>query len=128
VSRSRQLIEAWFLAQAIGVCAWWLLLVVLPRSRTWFLPSSGIGSSFVAFALPDLVVLALGSAIVAWLVAREHRMAPTAAALVAGGALYAALYTVAWSRLVHAPILPVVLMTGAAILSIVCARHLVPAG
>lgn len=119
-----RLAAGYFLTQAALVPLWWGMLFVAPASRAWFLPAPELDPAFRALLLPDLAVLALGSAITAGLALVSHPMARSAAWLVVGAVAYATAYAVAWTIHVGAPMLSTVLMLAAAGASIISARRL----
>jgi hypothetical protein len=85
---------AWVLvAQAGAVAAWWLALRSgSVRARFELRPDDPLVLD--GFALPDFVVLVVGSAVAAWGVARRAAWAGAVVAIVAGGATYATLHVV----------------------------------
>lgn len=116
--------RAYFLIQAVAVAGWWLLLAAVPASRAWFLPSSILDPAFAAFAAPDLLVLSLASTI-AGLRGGRAGAGRAWAWIAAGAAAYAAVYTMAWAILTHAPAASPILMTIAGLLSVHYARRIV---
>jgi hypothetical protein len=119
-----RLAAAYFLVQAAAVVLWWGMLLVVPASRPWFLPAGRLDAQFVAFLAPDLVVLSMGSAITGALALRKHPLARPGSWFVVGAVMYATVYTLAWTVLVQAPVLSVLLMIAAAAGSIASARAL----
>ena len=90
------------MAQAVAVLAWWVVVFLTRAAREWFFPYGGLDPAFVAFALPDLVLIVGGSLLVA-----RHRLrgssAPVASGILLGAVGYGTLYTAAWTVLLHAP-------------------------
>jgi hypothetical protein len=121
-----RLAAAYFLVQAAAVAIWWGMLLVVPASRPWFLPADRLDPPFVAFLAPDLFVLSAGSAITGLSSLRQHPLARPGSWFVVGAVMYATVYTLAWTVLVHAPVLSAVLMIAAAAGSIAGARALRP--
>jgi hypothetical protein len=119
-----RLAAVYFLVQAALVPLWWGMLFSVPASRGWFLPVSDLDPAFRTLLLPDLAVLAFGSAVAGALALRQHAMARPAAWFVVGALAYATAYTVAWTIHTGAPLLSTVLMLAAAGASIICARRL----
>ena len=115
----------YFLLQGIAVIAWWLGLAYVSGFPRLFLPVGALDSAFIAFAAPDVVVLALGSIITAALSFRGRPSARIGAWLTTGAVAYAAVYTVTWTALVDAPRLSAALMLAAMVLSVWCARRTV---
>jgi hypothetical protein len=113
--------------QGLAVAAWWAALAWWPESRAAFLPEDGWTAEFRALLLPDLALLGAGSLAAGWLLARGRPAARAAACVVAGAALYAALFTLGWARAHGAPALSPLLMAGSALLSCACARLAVQA-
>jgi hypothetical protein len=99
-------------------------MYVLSVSREWFLPSRTLEPAVVAFAAPELLVLALGSAVAGGLALQQHSLARPAAWLTVGALAYTAVFTVAWSLLAPVPIISPIGMVVAAVLSVLSARRL----
>ncbi|HZJ56444.1 MAG TPA: hypothetical protein VFD38_20035 [Myxococcaceae bacterium] len=101
-SRTDRRAAAFLVAQAVAVLAWWVLVFITRSAREWFFPYGGLDPAFVAFALPDLVLIVGGSLLVA-----RHRLhgstAPVASGILLGAVGYGTLYTAAWTVLLHAP-------------------------
>lgn len=114
----RQVTIAYLALQGVAVFAWWLLLWQVPAARAWFAVPGWGEAPMLAFWLPDLAVMAAGSLVAAWMTARRSTRAGAALWLVAGAALYAALYCVAASIASGGALLNVALMTPAALASI----------
>jgi hypothetical protein len=119
-----RLAAAYFLVQAAAVALWWGMLLAVPGSRQWFLPAGRLDPQFIAFLAPDLVVLSAGSAITGVFALRQHPSARPGSWFVVGAVMYAAFYTLAWTVLVHAPVLSALLMIAAAAGSIAAVRAL----
>jgi len=118
-------LAAWyFLAQAASIPAWWGLMYALPESRTWFLPSAALEPAVLAFSVPDLIVLGLGSACAGALALQQHPAARPAAWLTVGAVAYSTVFTIAWSLLDAVPIISPAGMLAAAVLSVLSARQL----
>jgi len=122
VSAAR-LAAAYFGAQGVAVAAWWVLLWAMPATRGFFLPSGELTRAFLAFALPDVVVLGGGSVAAGVLIARADRRARVTLWVVVGALAYATLYTLAWWILTGAPVLSVALMVLALLGSTIGARR-----
>ena len=117
-----RLARLYFVVQGVAVVAWWSMLLLRPATRTMFEVRDAPDIALLAFAPPDLVILACGSLLVAALYGR--RIASVLAWLVAGAALYGALYTLTTAVTGVAPWIGAVLMTLAAMASIVAANSL----
>lgn len=79
--------------QAALVAAWWLMLWLAPNTRTLFLPTPDWPTAtLLAFALPDLTVLVLGSAAAAVGLQRHTPWARPLLWFVAGAVAYATLW------------------------------------
>ena len=59
--KPRQIVSTYFLVQAVGTAAWWLLLVAYPLSVKWFQPKHWPAESLWSFWLPDFGLLVAGS-------------------------------------------------------------------
>jgi len=55
----------YLVAQAVALLVWWAAVLFSQRIRTWFFPYGGLDPAFVAFLLPDLVLIVGGSVVVA---------------------------------------------------------------
>jgi hypothetical protein len=126
VDLSRRASALGFAIVAAGVAVWWFFILHVPASRAWFFPGGVVEHPLRAFVMPDLLVLALGSAIAAWLILTGRPGAVAAAWFSAGAACYAAAYTIGWSLHEDVPPASPLLMTAAAVLAIICARRAVP--
>jgi hypothetical protein len=118
-SLRRRLARAYFLFQAAAVTAWWIVLATVPHTRPLFSIRGASFAAVSAFAAGDLVVIALGSALVAS--SRIHRRSVVFSLVVTGAVIYAALYTAAAALLRLTPVWGTVLMIPAAALTIVSA-------
>ena len=92
----------YLLAQAAAVLAWWVAVIASRPVRGWFFPYGGLDPAFVAFLLPDLVLVVGGSVLVGRRKLRGDA-APRAAGILLGAVGYGFLYTVAWTALLQAP-------------------------
>ncbi len=86
----RASLVGFYLATAVAVIAWWVLLWTVPASGGWFVPADWATVVLPRFATADLLLLAGGSIMVMLLVACR-RSARLAAAVVSGGWCYATL-------------------------------------
>lgn len=112
--------RGYFALQAVAVLGWWLALLLTPGWRAAFRPYSAPDAVLLAFASGDLLILCLGSALVAWASPFFVR-ARALAWLVAGATVYAALYTLALALTGAAPPLGALLMCPAAVASTLAA-------
>lgn len=122
----RRLAGAYFLLQAAAVAGWWGALWAWPSLRAHFQADPASGSSLLAFWLPDLLLLAGGSAAAGIAVLRRHPLAFAASVAVAGACAYATLYCLAASLLTDHGWWSVAAMVPAAFLSVVAAGVLAP--
>jgi hypothetical protein len=104
------------------VIAWWLLLATSSGVGAHFLPRSGPASALTAFAPADLVIIAVGSAVVA--LRRADRLTLGLAWFVSGAMCYASLYTIAAVIAGFLPALGAVLMVPAACFSVLASAQL----
>jgi hypothetical protein len=121
---ARRLAAVYFLIQAAAVPLWWAMLFAVPASQSWFLPRSGLDPMFAILLVPDLGVLSLGSGVAGALELKHHHRSRDAAWLVVGAALYATVYTIAWTILIGAPALSAGLMLAAGTASVASARSM----
>lgn len=88
----RYWVIAYFLAQALAVGLWWVLLVALPNSRGLFFPLDMTGRPLMALWPADLIGIAGGSVTVAFGLTLGESWAKSAAWCVSGALLYATTY------------------------------------
>src|SRR6056297_310928 len=67
-----QIVASYFLVQAIGTAAWWVLLIAYPLSVKWFQPIDWPTGALLSFWLADFVLIIAGSIIAAIAVSRQH--------------------------------------------------------
>jgi protein-S-isoprenylcysteine O-methyltransferase Ste14 len=111
-----QTASIYFAFQGIAVIAWWLLLVFYPPSRIWF----QLGDSptvLMAFWLPDLFLLAIGSLTVGGFCWFESRFTQMGLWFVTGTITYATLYCLSFTLMTDTGWLGVVAMFPAMIWS-----------
>jgi hypothetical protein len=113
----------YFALQALAVVGWWAALWLRPEWRAAFRPLSAPDAVLLSFAPGDLLMLGVGSALVAW-PGPHLRRRRALAWLVAGATVYAALYTLALALTAAAPPLGALLMCPAAVASTIAAFSL----
>ncbi|MFY9343112.1 MAG: hypothetical protein WAT39_11515 [Planctomycetota bacterium] len=86
------LVPLYLLAQAVLIAGWWLWLWWSPAARAPFIAGDCPEATLLAFALPDVVVLVLGSGIAAVLLRREHPAGRPLLWGLAGATVYATLW------------------------------------
>lgn len=59
----KHIVASYFLIQAIGTVAWWVLLIAYPPSVKWFQPNEWPAESLLSFWLADFVMIIAGSTI-----------------------------------------------------------------
>jgi protein-S-isoprenylcysteine O-methyltransferase Ste14 len=106
----------YFALQGIAVIAWWILLVAVPASRKHFQMGDG-ETTLLSFWLPDLLLMALGSLVVSWLIAVDSDFKVAALWFVVGTISYASLYCFAFALMTDTGWLGVVAMFPAMIVS-----------
>lgn len=94
----RQTACIYFALQGIAVIAWWLLLFFVPSSRAYFHMGDG-ETTLLAFWLPDLFLLAVGSLIVSAFCFYESKFTVIAVWFVTGTISYATFYCLAFALL-----------------------------
>ncbi len=117
--------SVYFTLQGTGVIAWWCVLFFFPSSRAFF----QMGESehiLLAFWLPDLFFLGIGSIAAAYLLKIDHKLAIVTVWFVTGLITYAALYTFSFALLTDTGWLGVIFMLPAMIWSGVFAVGLPP--
>lgn len=111
----------YYALQGLLTLLWWLLLFLNPATRAHFQPPGSPTRDLLAFWLPDLLLVGLGSLAAGYLRARGSRSAPFLLWFVAGGMSYATLYCLALSLGTGAAWAGVVLMVPAMLLSLLFA-------
>lgn len=96
---SNRLIAAYLFLQAAAGSAWWLTLWLNPRTRSLFWAPSTSDDVLAAFAVADLLVFVVASALAAGLVLKTHRWAQRVLWFAVGGIAYAAFFCVASAML-----------------------------
>ena len=109
----------WFALQAAAVVGWWLLLLVRPALRPLFSIRAAPTVALGAFAPGDLLLIALGSALVSF--GSNRSWVVPLAWMVAGAVSYGASYCVTVALVDSAVALGAILMIPAAVLSIAAA-------
>jgi protein-S-isoprenylcysteine O-methyltransferase Ste14 len=109
---------AYFSLQGAAVALWWLLLVFFPSTRVYFQIDANSESALLAFWLPDLLLLALGSLVAGVLCFGGSSLATAAVWFTSGAVCYASLYCLSLAILTGAGWLGVTLMLPAMLLSI----------
>lgn len=122
----RRAVAAFFALQGLGVLLWWLVLALAPEARAHFRMGAAPDPTLLAFALPDLAVLAPGSLLGAWLVARRDGRAPLVLWAAAGASAYATLYCLAFALDTGLGWAGVAAMLPSALLSLGCAASASP--
>lgn len=107
----------YFSIQGTAVFAWWILLIFVPASRRYFQLENNSQISLMAFWLPDLLLLGIGSIIAAWLCLRDSESKSTALWFIVGAIGYATFYCFSFALLTDSGWLGVTLMSPAMIWS-----------
>ncbi|MEK7831082.1 MAG: isoprenylcysteine carboxylmethyltransferase family protein [Acidobacteriota bacterium] len=107
---TRKLTAPYFALQALAVLAWWLTLWFYPNSRRFFMPPNSDEVFLLAFCLPDLSLIVIGSFAASFLCRREKASANVALWLVVGSLGYATLYCLALSLFTDSAWLSVLMM------------------
>lgn len=106
----------YFAFQGVAVIAWWFLLIVVPTSRKYFQMGDN-ETILLAFWLPDLFFLALGSLVVGVLIAVNHGFKLIGVWFVVGTISYATIYCLSFAWMTDTGWLGVVAMFPAMIVS-----------
>lgn len=126
--RGHRLAAAYFVLQGLAVAAWWVLLFLHPPVRAWFLPYGSPERDLLAFWLPDLALVAVGSLLAGLFRFLGNPWGPPLCWLVAGGVDYATAYCLAWSLASGEAWLGFALMAPAALVSTAFALESVARG
>ncbi len=108
--------SVYFVLQGAAVLVWWILLFAVPTSRKYF----QMGDSetiLLAFWLPDLFLLAVGSLVVSAFIWFENKFLTLAIWFVVGSISYATFYCLAFAMMTDSGWLGVILMFPAMIWS-----------
>ena len=100
----------YYAVQGLAVIAWWVTLYSSPSVRAYFVFENSSVTSLLAFWLPDLSFMALGSLVTAWLCVQDSEYRQIAAWFVAGATSYAAIYCLAFAVMTDSGWLGVTLM------------------
>lgn len=95
----RRTAAIYFALQSIAVAAWWLLLFFVPASRAVFRMGEDSDAALLAFWLPDLLLLAVGSLAAGAFCFFDSKLIFAAAWFVCGAVSYAALYCLSFAFL-----------------------------
>jgi len=90
----RRLAVGYFVAQGLGVLAWWVLLFSVPDTRRLFTAAGAPDSVLLAFVLGDVVLVGLGSIGVAAGISRRAEWAWPLLLVHAGAAMFGGAYCV----------------------------------
>lgn len=119
---------AYFALQAAAVTGWWIVLLLVPSSRAHFRMGDASEAVLLAFWLPDLTLLALGSIVGAYLCLRGDARALAVMWLVCGAVSYATLYCFAFALMTDSAWLGVALMLPAMLLTMASTLAVSPHG
>ena len=107
---TRKITPTYFSLQALAVLAWWVTLWLQPNSRRHFMPPNSDEVFLLAFCLPDLSLIVIGSFAASFLCHREKASANVVLWLVVGSLGYATLYCLTLSLLTDSAWVSVVMM------------------
>ena len=113
MEKVRRTAALYFLFQGFAVVAWWIVLIWRPEIRRYFQLEANSPTSLLAFWLPDVVFIAVGSLIVAYLVYSRNRFEIAALWLLTGALSYATAYTFSYTLATDLGWLGVVMMAPA---------------
>jgi protein-S-isoprenylcysteine O-methyltransferase Ste14 len=112
----RHLASLYFAVQGVAVFLWWILLFAVPDTRAYFRMGDS-DAILLAFWLPDLFLLAVGSLVAAVLIRSDSGLMQFVVWFVVGTIAYATLYCLAFAMMTDTGWLGVVLMFPAMIVS-----------
>lgn len=92
-TRGRLVAIAYLTLQGIGALVWWVALLAGWIPRRWFWPRTDFLEGLWAFFLPDALIFVAGSLVAAYGLSRRASWERAAVMLVAGGTLYAGMYS-----------------------------------
>lgn len=127
MDRVLRLAAGYYIFQGAAVVLWWTSLVVRPELRVHFQADPASEAALLAFWLPDLLILALGSAAAGVALHRRAPLASVAISFVAGACAYATLYCLAASLWTGHGWWAFTLMAPAGLLSVLLALAIHPA-
>lgn len=117
MEKVRRTAAYYYLVQGLAVIGWWAVLIAWPESRAYFQMEPRSQTSLLAFWLPDLAFLGIGSVAAAWLCFSRSEYRQIAAWFVTGATSYAAVYCLAFAMITDYGRLGVTLMLPAMIWS-----------
>lgn len=88
----KRIVAGYLILQAVGVAAWWGLLIAVPASVAWFQPAAWAAGSLLGFWLADSVLLVAGSCAAALAISYEKSWATIAVWAIAATIWYPTLY------------------------------------
>ncbi len=106
----------YFFIQGAAVLAWWLMLILIPVTRGYFRMGAD-ETVLMAFWLPDIVFLGIGSLVAGTLCWKDNRYKAISAWFVAGLVTYASFYTFSFALMTDTGWLGVVFMAPATLWS-----------
>ena len=112
----------YFVVQAVAIVAWWVVLAAAPQTRSYFTIRGAPLSTLGSFALGDIGIIAIGSAVVGLL--PGWRWSVVAASAISGALLYATCYSVAAAATGSSSPVGALLMVPASMASIVASAIL----
>lgn len=113
MKKVRRFAIIYFGFQGIAVVSWWIILQTVPASRTLFRLETDSESSLLAFWLPDLAFIAIGSLVTSVLLHLKSRFEIASIWFVTGAISYATLYVFAFALMTDRGWLGVTLMVPA---------------
>jgi len=90
---ARRAARAWFVTLLLGLAGWWALIAAVPASRPHFFPAATPPSNLWAFAVPDVLLVALPTLFALRQLHTAPQQARWSAWLVTGCLGYSALWT-----------------------------------
>lgn len=110
MEKVRRTAAIYYLIQGFAVLAWWAMLAAVPESRGWFRLEADSHTSLLAFWLPDLVLIAIGSLAASYFIYSKSMFETAAMWLVTGSVSYASFYTFSFASITDYGWLGVALM------------------
>jgi hypothetical protein len=116
-----QLAGSYFAMQALAFVGWWAFLLARPDVQAPFFPDGIPSAAMFAFAVPDGLLVIVGSMLACVFLRRCSDLGVAFGVLAAGAVDYAALYVDAWSWIAGGGWLGELLMSTAGVASTVFA-------
>lgn len=122
MERTSRLYVVYLSVQSILVAVWWMVIATRPDVRDLFRPVDAPDLMLMSFWLADMVCVASGSAIAAFMIHRREARRLPALWFTSGAMVYATLYCIVITAMTGEAILGMLLMAPATAITVAIAR------